>query len=72
MTLIRIERRKGTAAVFFARPPVNAFNLQRYPEDAGPSCPLVTPGLRARDVCRDACPSRSANANEIGTREEGM
>jgi enoyl-CoA hydratase/carnithine racemase len=28
MALIRIERRQDTAAVFFARPPVNAFNLQ--------------------------------------------
>ena len=79
MTLIRIEKRKGTAAVFFARPPVNAFKLQlveappgrRYPEGAGPS-PLVTAGRRVRDVCRDVCASRSANAKEIVTGEEGM
>jgi enoyl-CoA hydratase len=32
MALIRIERRQDAAAVFFTRPPVNAFNLQLVEE----------------------------------------
>jgi enoyl-CoA hydratase/carnithine racemase len=81
MTLIRIERPKGTAAVFFARPPVNAFNLQlveelhvrlnELAEDVPAAGIVVTGDGRALSAGVDF-KSRSAYTQDIVTREERM